>query len=33
VAGVRLQRLVTSRELALLFAAFLVAVAVVLVLE
>ena len=33
VAGVRLQRRVTSRELTLLFAAFLVAVAVVLVLE
>jgi uncharacterized membrane protein YfcA len=33
VAGVRLQRLVTSRELTLLFAAFLVAVAVVLALE
>lgn len=33
VAGVRLQRLVTSRELTLLFAVFLVAVAVVLVLE
>ena len=33
VAGVRLQRLVTSRELTLLFAAFIVAVAVVLVVE
>jgi uncharacterized protein len=33
VAGVRLQRRVTSRDLTLLFAAFLVAVAVVLVLE
>lgn len=33
VAGVRLQRRVTSRELTLLFSAFLVAVAVVLVLE
>ena len=33
VAGVRLQRRVTSRVLTLLFAAFIVAVAVVLVLE
>lgn len=33
VAGVRLQRLVTSRNLTLLFAVFLVAVAVVLFLE
>jgi uncharacterized protein len=33
VAGVRLQRLVTSRELTFLFAAFLVAVAVVLAFE
>jgi uncharacterized protein len=33
VAGVRLQRRITSRELTLLFAAFLVAVAIVLILE